>query len=421
MSNTCLVAQIGARMHYAVPRLLHREGRLERLYTDICAAKGWPRALTLVPPPLRPAKMRRLLGRIPQGVPGSQITAFTNFGCEYARRLARSSTPSETTSALLWAGSTFCKKVIAHGLGKAAVVYAFNNAALELLQHAHAHGRIAVLEQTIAPKQIECEWLRGEHEKFPGWEPMPGQDPCLAPFLAREAAEWQAADRIVCGSEFVQKGIARCGGPVDRCRVVPYGVDSFFQVPDRAPHPGPLRVLTVGTIGLRKGSPYVLAAARRLRPGTTFRMVGEVKVDSTIGARLRETVDLAGPVPRSEMLSHFQWADVFLLPSLCEGSATAACEALACGLPVIATPNTGTVARDGIEGFIVRAGDLDGIVESLEKLIGNRDLLREMSQSARRRSAQFDFAAYRKNLLAALQLDDPKPLECEQPVYAQSR
>jgi hypothetical protein len=36
------VAQLGARMHYAVPRILHEAGILDRFYTDICAAKGWP-------------------------------------------------------------------------------------------------------------------------------------------------------------------------------------------------------------------------------------------------------------------------------------------------------------------------------------------------------------------------------------------
>jgi len=405
MSQTCLVAQIGARMHYAVPRLLHQAGRLEHLYTDSCAAKGWPRTLNLLPASFCSAGMRRLLGRTPLGVPRSRITAFTAFGCEYARRLTRAATPSDTTAVLLWAGRTFCKKVIARWLGEAATVYAFNNAALELLQHAGKCGRVAVMEQTIAPKRIECDWLRGEHEKFPDWEPAPAQDRFLDEFIVREADEWRAADVIVCGSEFVRAGIAQCGGPVHRCKVVPYGVDSSFRTTDRAPRHGPLRVLTVGAIGLRKGSPYVLAAARQLRHGAIFRMVGQIAARPEAVARLRGAVQLIGPVPRSEMLAHFQWADVFLLPSLCEGSATVAYEALACGLPVIATPNTGTVVRDGVEGFIVPARDVGGIVQSLEKLVNDRNLPREMSQKARQRSTEFDFSAYQKNLLALLAPD----------------
>jgi len=405
-------------MHYAVPRLLHHAGRLGHLYTDICAVKGWPRALRLLPPPFRPARLRRLLGRDPVGVPAALITAFTSFGHDYARRLVRAASPTEFTATLIWAGRTFCEKIIAAGLGHAASVYAFNNAALELLRHARALGRFTVLEQTIAPKQIECEWMNGEREEFPDWESTPQPDRLLDRFIERQAAEWEAADVILCGSEFVRAGIVRCGGPAHRCRVVPYGVDSSFCPTARAPHHGPLRVLTVGVVGLRKGSPYVLAAARQLRSRAIFRMVGGIQAGDGAQSQLRNVVELIGPVPRSEVLKHFQWADVLLLPSLCEGSATATYEALACGLPVIATPNAGTVVRDGVEGFIVAARNVEGIVRSLERLINDRDRLRQMSENARRRSDEFNFRAYQKNLLAALQPDRSAPMKKEWPVCA---
>ena len=81
-----VVAQLGARMHYAVPRLLERAGLLERFYTDICAAKDWPRLLRLIPPALRPGGVQRLLGRDPREIPARRITSFTRFGFEYARR-----------------------------------------------------------------------------------------------------------------------------------------------------------------------------------------------------------------------------------------------------------------------------------------------------------------------------------------------
>jgi len=66
--------------------------------------------------------------------------------------------------------------------------------------------------------------------------------------------------------------------------------------------------------------------------------------------------------------------------------------------------------RDGVEGFIVPSGDVDGIVQSLEKLVNDRNLLREMSKNARRRSTEFDFSVYRKNLLAAVLPDRHAPL-----------
>ncbi len=48
------VVQLGARMHYAVPRIFHRAGMIERLFTNICVVKGWSRIAVLVSPPLSP-------------------------------------------------------------------------------------------------------------------------------------------------------------------------------------------------------------------------------------------------------------------------------------------------------------------------------------------------------------------------------
>src|SRR5207244_3760976 len=136
--------------------------------------------------------------------------------------------------------------------------------------------------------------------------------------------------------------VAASGGPVERCRVVPYGVDRRFACPNRPSHGGPLRVLTVGSVELRKGHPYVLAAARRLRGRASFRVIGPVHVSAAAQQELADALDLVGPVPHSDLAAHYAWADVFLLPSVCEGSATVTYEALTAGLPVLCTPNTGS-------------------------------------------------------------------------------
>src|SRR5262249_11308352 len=109
----------------------------------------------------------------------------------------------------------------------------------------------------------------------------------------------------------------------------------------------------------------------------------------------------------SQMALPYAWADVFLLPSVCEGSATVTYEALAAGLPVVCTPNTGSVVRDGVDGFIVPVGDVDAIVERLERL-ADPSLRAEFSVRARGRAAEFTLDAYRRRLLAALQAKVPE-------------
>ncbi len=54
MNGRVVVSQLGARMDYAVPRILNAHGALEHFYTDICATKGWPRLVGQVPPRFLP-------------------------------------------------------------------------------------------------------------------------------------------------------------------------------------------------------------------------------------------------------------------------------------------------------------------------------------------------------------------------------
>jgi len=397
-----IVAQLGARRDYAIPKMLHEAGMLEHCYTDICAVKGWPRLLNITPDAVRPAGLKRLLGRVPRGVPTNKITAFTRFGWEYQQRSASSTTSTETTTTHLWAGKRFCELILGEGLKGVDGVYTFNSAGLELLTAAKKGGLRTVMEQTIAPKEIEMKLLEKEHQRHPGWEPHAAANLATNDFISRERAEWAQADLILCGSEFVRESIAACDGPVERCAVVPYGVDVRFSIPERPPHNGPLRVLTIGAVGLRKGSPYVLEAAKRLRGKAEFRMVGSVDVLLEAETKLRSAIDLIGSIPRAEILEQYIWADVFLLPSLCEGSATVVYEALSAGLPVICTHNTGSVVRDGVEGYIVPHQNFEEIVKRVEQLANDSELLQHMAASARERAEAFLLSIYRRNLLKTL-------------------
>jgi len=240
-----------------------------------------------------------------------------------------------------------------------------------------------------------------EGERFPEWEAKADSGAAGERYAEREEAEWAEADLILCGSEFVRDGIGQRGGPVERCAVVPYGTDPQFAQSRRSrPHGGPLRVLTVGAVGVRKGAPYVLEAARRMGPRAHFRMVGALEADPSIVSPLREHVEWVGVVPRSQTLEHYAWADVLLLPSLCEGSAGATNEALAAGLPVITTHNTGSVVRDGHDGFVVPIRDVDAIVEALERVRVDPEFHRELCRNAEARLPEVSFPGYADRLIS---------------------
>jgi len=397
---TFLVAQLGARMHYAVPRILEAAGMLERLYTDFVASKGAWKALGALA--WSNGLLARMAARVPEVIPANKVTHWPSFAFEYNPRQRRAGSRAELTRVHLWADREFCQRIIRHGLGNAAGVYTFNSAGFELLEHAKARGRLCVMEQTIAPAVVEDRLMAEEHNVFPGWEERSGQDRYRTEFAARERAEWSSADLILCGSEFVRGGIAACGGPADRCRVVPYGFDPPWQQTPKTARVSQLRALVAGAVSLQKGAPHVLHAARLIKGMARFRWVGRVALLEKAAANMRMCLDPVGAVPRPQMAEHYNQADVFLLPSICEGSATVCYEALAAGLPVITTPNAGSVVRDGVDGFIVPIRDAEAIAEKLELLTRDRELLRWMSANALARPRKFTLEKYGERMLAAI-------------------
>lgn len=402
MNGKVVVSQLGARMHYAVPRIFASQDRLAHFYTDICATKGWPSVITYLPCGLLPAPVKRLAGRRPKDVPADLTTVFSGFGIRSAlRRMQVKDVVGETAHAV-WAGSTFSRMVARKGFHDAAGLYAFSGDALEQMHAAKRQGLWTAVEQMIAPRDVVETLVDREMHRFPQWAGLPRHNPHARIFANREKAEWALADYIVCPSDFVRQHVIACGGPGERCIVVPYGVNPAFAADRTRRSPGPLRVLTVGEVGLRKGSPYVAEAARLVGGAAIFRMAGRLSISDEVRQDISRWVDLRGIIPRSQVADEFRWADVFLLPSLCEGSATAVYEALAAGLPVITTANTGTVVRDGVEGFIVPVCDAEAIALAVERLAANDGLRALMSANALHRAADFTVEAYGKRLLAAL-------------------
>jgi glycosyltransferase involved in cell wall biosynthesis len=99
------------------------------------------------------------------------------------------------------------------------------------------------------------------------------------------------------------------------------------------------------------------------------------------------------------MAAQYRWADVFLLPSLSEGSANVCFEALAAGLPVITTPNAGSVVRDGVEGFIVPIRCSGSIVNAVQVLMDDPALLERVQQSVTEAVKDYTWAKYEHRLV----------------------
>lgn len=409
------VSMLGARMHYAVPRLLHEAGLLACFYTDSYAGNK-PRiaqVISSLPSSLRPYVAEHWLARNEPSLPLEKVVSFEAFGLRYARAQRAARSVADVRQVYVKFAQAFNRRVInkLKSRNRVDAVWAFNGAALEIFTWAKRQGIPCILEQTIAPASVQRELLEREIGWWPGWQPglpIVWEEDELA---RREAREWELADGIIGGSRFVTDGLIKCGVPRDQCHVVPYGVDTqrFTETtPERCQKfsggRSPLRVLFAGEVGLRKGAPYLLEALARI--GSTkveARLAGRVALAPTKLTAYADVAHFLGVVPRSQMSELYEWADVFCLPSVCEGSATVTYEALMSGLPVVTTPNAGSLVSDGENGWVVPVGDVHALTEALRSYVQHPDLLVRHGQGAKRLVRELSLARYREDLAAIIE------------------
>ena len=162
------------------------------------------------------------------------------------------------------------------------------------------------------------------------------------------------------------------------------------------------RVLFVGTAELRKGIHYLgMAAEKLVKHRYEFRIAGEV--DSSVAKQpFCRHLTFLGRVPRDQIAREFEQADILVLPSLAEGSAGVTYEALAAGVPVVATAEAGSVARDRVDGRIVSSRDPEALARGLAEVIEDRDERERMSRAARDRAKEFTWKRYGERLVSAL-------------------
>jgi len=105
-----------------------------------------------------------------------------------------------------------------------------------------------------------------------------------------------------------------------------------------------------------------------------------------------------GLVSRDRTDEFYRSSDLFVLPTLSDGFALTQLEAMAHGLPVIATPNCGEVVSDGVDGLIVPASDANALAEAFQLLIQDPGRLGTMSVAAKIKVAEFSLAGLGKHL-----------------------
>lgn len=396
------VIHVGARLHYGAPVALQQAGLLQRLYTDAHAECVGARLLG----PLGAfpgGKAIRRLGsrRIPASIPREKIRSWMwpslqiewfNRRHRTERKLARAHHERSI------GGHWLSRRAIDDNFGGANALYVHPCVSTDAVREAKRRGMYVVLEAISHPSNKFVE--NAEYLRFG----LPGPEPEseLRENLDFFRAEAELADLILAASPFVRDGLVELGCDPARIAVVPYGLDArFFDAPAQ-PLPG--RALYVGNVGYLKGVPYLAEAARKLR---SENFPGEIRAVGPHHGGLVQRPEFSGPtyigqVPRAEVKGEFLSADLFVFPTLSDGFGVVLLEAMAAGLPVVATPNCADMVVDGENGFVIPPRDAVALAGRIRQISEDRALRERMSVAAQATAQRFSLLAYGEALTRAL-------------------
>lgn len=270
------------------------------------------------------------------------------------------------------------------------------------IEKAKANGIKVVVDHSIAHPFFIDKQLRDEYEKHGVLFDM-GMD---NPYWVGILEDCKKADIVLVNSQFVKTTFVKNGFDPDKIKVQLLGVRKDFYSLKQSYElkNGMLRILFTGGFGIRKGAEYILRALAKLDTESfsyEFTCVGDssgaVDLINSIGARHVTCVSF---IPQEDLKLYLANSDIYLFPSLCEGCASSGMEAMAAGLPVIATEESGLPIENGENGILVESKNVEAITNALKKIALDKSLREKLGKSAAKYIAEnFTWEQYAQNVV----------------------
>lgn len=264
-------------------------------------------------------------------------------------------------------------------------VIALSDSALFTLREAKRKDKLTILERgsshiLFAQKILEEEFSK-QGKVFTSFTKQ---------HLERSLAEYDEADYIAIPSSFVKRTFIEQGVPESKLIVNPYGVDlSEFKQIDKEDNI--FRIIYAGGGTLRKGYHYLLQAFYELDlHDAELWHLGSIsdEVKPYLEKYRHNNWILKGHQPQKELYKYYSQGNMFIMPSIEEGFAMVQFQAMACGLPLICTTNTGgedLISKNGEEGFVIPIRDVEAIKEKILYLYHNPDIAKKMGEKAKKK------------------------------------
>ena len=268
-------------------------------------------------------------------------------------------------------------------------------AALPIARRLHAERPFDVLHAHMLPRDGHAGLLIAQKLGIPFVLTVHGTDifhyfvPGKKPWgrnirIARQADALVAVSSLLLSrvAPYRERGLSR---------IVPNGVD-LSLIPEKCRNV-PHRILSVGTLKARKCMDRTLEAFARISgewPDATLTIIGIGPMEGQLRERARQLgladrVTLTGGLPHEEVLRRMSESDVFILPSWGEGYGIVYIEAMAAGMIAVGAENEGIAdtITDGVNGFLVPAGDTDAVETVLRRIFRDEKALLPLREAGR--------------------------------------
>ena len=278
-------------------------------------------------------------------------------------------------------------------------VYCYEDIARDTFRLARELGWNTFYDLPIAYWETSQRLLHEEAERWPEWEPTLVGTRDSQEKLDRKTEELELADVVICPSRFVLDSLPARVRVEKKCVVAEFGSPQVNagRGDARRETEDTLKVLFAGSMTQRKGLADLFAAMKLLkRVDVELIVMGAPIASLEFYKKQFPNFRYEPPRPHAEVLSLMRSCDVFVLPSIVEGRALVQQEAMACGLPLIVTPNAGgdDLIEEGRTGFLIPIRSPESLAEKIAWFADHRDALPEISAAAKAKAARYTWQAY---------------------------
>lgn len=280
------------------------------------------------------------------------------------------------------------------------IIWGYDGCSQHAFRQAKHIGLKTILDKTIGDPRAYNEIMSSVFELYPEYF-LDKQFLITKEEIDIRDEEYTLADLIVAGSEFCANTIRSARPDVrDKISIVNYCFDDqFFRAPAAiVPSAGPLKFLFIGQAGPRKGIHLLLKAMERIpRSLASLTVVGQLQVPKAVLGRVADRITFVPTVRREQVARFMAEADCFVLPSYFEGAAITVYEALAMGMGVIVSKNSG-VEIGSAAGVLLSELSVEALTDAMFDVISNREKLAHWKESASKVSESYTFAKYARRV-----------------------